>query len=589
MRFNSYIVEEKEKVKVIILTSRTSDDSAEDMHETAGRLRQECEKRNQECHVFFAEESYIERDKNNIPRIYNINDKDKGVRLSKLTTVVFVRGGGKSKAWLDLLSQIERHELFCINTRETIEICSDKYRTVLCLANANIPTPRTSIVTSENGLKIAFEKIGEKFPVVVKTLTGSKGIGVFQAMDWPSLKSTLQTIWKISSGTELIIQEYVEAKFDIRVHVLGNEVIASMKRFKIKDDFRSNYSLGGEIKAVKLTEEQKEIAIRSAIAVGATWCGVDMMMGEKGPLVIEVNSSPGTEGIEKATKKNLVGEVLDYIEDKDVWTKKTIECGYLEKLTIVGIGELDAKMDTGSGSYCVIHADSYEVKGSKVIWKHNGKTYKHELESMMKVTVGGANNEVEERPIIRLDVEFYGTVYKDIRFSLSNRKGLTTDLLINRRFIKKANLVVNPARKFVLVTNVIKEGVEPVAKKPEAKPVKKPEVKANDVASAMESEPILDKNAISDFVKEFDDETKEDVKGMMDDIMDALDATFHYGKPEKGSIGWKAEERIALYMLDALKKGETKVDKFAELVHRGWSEVIKEEEGEDEGDKDGEI
>ena len=585
MRFNSYITEEKENIKVLVLTSHTDGGDSEDLYNTAGRIKEECEIRGQECHVIFTEDAYIERDKDNIPRIYNIEEKN-GIILDKSNTIVFVRGSvGRAKACLDLLSQIERHEIFCINSRSTIEECSDKYRTVLCLANADIPTPKTALIAGENGLKIAFEKIGEQFPVVIKTLTGSKGIGVFTAMDWPSLKSTLQTIWKIDSEVELIIQEYIDVKFDIRVHVLGNEVIAAMKRKRIKDDFRSNYSLGGKIEKIKLTKEQEDIAIRSSKAVNAIWSGVDLMIGPNGPVVIEINSSPGTEGIEKATKQNIIEIVLDYVNNKDVWTKKTIECGYIERFTIDGFGEMDAKMDTGNGSYSVIHADEWEVKDDKVIWKHKGKKFTHELEGYKDVPIGGSigGDAVEKRPMIRLDVEFYGTIYKDIRFTLSNRKTMTTDLLINRGFIKKANLVVNPAKKCVLATTVIKEDVEPV-KKQEVKPTVKPS--AGEVVDDMGSEPVLDKNVISDFVKEFDDETKNNVKDMMNDILDALDATFHYGKPKKDSIGYKAEERIALYIYDALKKGETKVDKFAELVHRGWSEVVNEE---NEGEEDGEI
>lgn len=456
MRFNNYITEEKEKIKILVLTTHKEEGSDEDVYKTVGRIKEECNKRNQECHVIFAEDSYIERDKSNIPKVYSVDSKE-GVELNKENTVCFVRGSvSKQKACIDLVSQIERHEIFCINHRETIEECSDKFRTIIKLADADIPVPKTSLVTNENGIKIAFEKVGENFPVVLKTITGSKGIGVFTANDWPSLKSTLQTIWKIDEETEILIQEYIDAKFDIRVHVLGNEVIAAMKRYKIKEDFRSNYSLGGKIEKIKLTAEQEELAIRAAKVVNAVWSGVDMMVGPDGPLIIEINSSPGTEGIEKATGENIVEKVLDYVEDKDVWTKKTIECGFIEKLKIKGIGELDAKLDTGSGTYCVIHADSWTIDDDEVTWTHHGHEHTNKLEFTKEVGIGGLKNESEERPVIRLDVEFYGTIYKGILFALSNRAGLT-DLLLNRRFIKKANLVVNPSKKYMLATTVIEE------------------------------------------------------------------------------------------------------------------------------------
>jgi len=454
MRLNKFIVENENKFKVIILTTHKEKESDEDdTYRTVKRLKNECVKRKIECHVVFAEDSYIERDEYNIPILKNVKN-DGIIILDKNNTVCFVRGSvSKKKSCIDLLSQIERHEIFCINHRNTIEQCSDKFRTILKLADANIPVPKTALISNENGMKIAFEKVGNNFPVVLKTLTGSKGVGVFTANDWPSLKSTMQTIWKISDETEILIQEYIESDYDIRVHVLGNDVIAAMKRYKIKDDFRSNYSLGGEIEEIKLTKQQEEIAIYAAKAMNATWSGVDMMMDDDTPMIIEVNSSPGTEGIEKATGKNIVGIVIDYISDRKNWTKKTIECGFVEKIKVNGIGYLSAKFDTGNGAIPSIHADSWEIKdGNKIIWHLNGNRYMNTLEDVKDIEVGGLKNKTEKRPVICLTVEFMGEIYNDMKFALSNRAGYIADVLLNRNFIKSANLVINPAKKYILTT-----------------------------------------------------------------------------------------------------------------------------------------
>lgn len=454
MRLNKFIVENENKFKVIILTTHKEKESDEDdTYRTVKRLKNECVKRKIECHVVFAEDSYIERDEYNIPILKNVKN-DGIIILDKNNTVCFVRGSvSKKKSCIDLLSQIERHEIFCINHRNTIEQCSDKFRTILKLADANIPVPKTALISNENGMKIAFEKVGNNFPVVLKTLTGSKGVGVFTANDWPSLKSTMQTIWKISDETEILIQEYIESDYDIRVHVLGNDVIAAMKRYKIKDDFRSNYSLGGEIEEIKLTKQQEEIAIYAAKAMNATWSGVDMMMDDDTPMIIEVNSSPGTEGIEKATGKNIVGMVIDYISNRKNWTKKTIECGFVEKIKVNGIGYLSAKFDTGNGAIPSIHADSWEIKdGNKIIWHLNGNRYMNTLEDVKDIEVGGLKNKTEKRPVICLTVEFMGEIYNDMKFALSNRAGYIADVLLNRNFIKSANLVINPAKKYILTT-----------------------------------------------------------------------------------------------------------------------------------------
>jgi hypothetical protein len=297
------------------------------------------------------------------------------------------------------------------------------------------------------------------FPCVLKTLTGSKGIGVFQADTWEGMKSTLQTIWKIEPDTEIIIQEFIEADYDVRVHVLGGKVIAAMKRHKIKKDFRSNYSLGGKVEKVTLSEKETEIAILSAKAVGGLWVGVDMMEDKDGNIfVIEVNSSPGTEGIMMATNKPIIDIVLNYIIDKKYWKLKTIECGYIENVKIEKIGDFDAKFDTGNSSYCVLHTDEYKISDDHiVVWTNGGRTFKNELHGMKTVKAGTLGvKESEERPVILLDVTFNGTVYKDVKFTLSKREG-KKPANMNVTFIKRAGLSINPAKKYILS---VKKGIE---------------------------------------------------------------------------------------------------------------------------------
>jgi hypothetical protein len=270
------------------------------------------------------------------------------------------------------------------------------------------------------------------------------------ADSWAGMKSTLQTIWKINPETEILIQEYIDAKFDMRVHVLGNKVIAAMKRYKIEDDFRSNYSLGGKVEKLELTSEQEKIAIEAAKAVGGIWVGVDMMEEDGKLFVIEINSSPGTDGIEKATKKNITEMVVDYVVDKKNWIKSTTEVGFLEKVSIDGIGSIDAKMDIGNGSYCVIHAEDVKIDGDTVTWKFKGKKMKSKLETTKNFTVGGVRNSVESRPVVRLDITLGDTTYKNIRFTLSNRDDMTTPILLNRMIIRRAGLTINPQKRYVL-------------------------------------------------------------------------------------------------------------------------------------------
>ena len=450
--FDEYIFEAKldKDVRVVVLSGR-SHKNEDGMFVTARKIKDMCTKKGIKCYVAFAEDAFLKKDEKDNLRIHNVEDKT-GFKINKNNTAFIIRNSVmRKKASVDLLSQIERHNMFCINNRESMEVCEDKYRTILRLSDSDIPVPLTSIATNEETIDIAVKKVGGKFPVVVKTITGSKGVGVFIIDRIESLKSSLQAIWKVNSDTEIILQEYIESAYDLRIHVLGKKVIAAMKRFKIKKDFRSNFSLGGKVSDVKLTEEQEKIALLAAKAVGAVWSGVDMMIDKDGKCyIIEVNTSPGTQGIEQATGKSIVEMVVKYALDKKHWNIQPMECGYIEMVDFELLGEIPVKMDTGNGSYCVIDANKWKIDGNIVKWKHGGQEFEHKLDSMKKVRVGGVKNEYEERPVILLDVRFNGNLYKDVKFTLSNREGMTTPVLMNRSFIKMANLSINPAKRYAL-------------------------------------------------------------------------------------------------------------------------------------------
>jgi len=441
-------------VNVIVLTNRRDEASDNKLFRTAKRIEEICSSKKIKCYTVFAENAHIIRNDDETRTIHNAGD-NKGFEIDSDKTVAIIRGSvSRYMSTLDLVSQIEKANICCINSRNTIETCSDKYRTVLRLADSAIPSPKTSLVQDIETLEYSFDVVGSNFPVIVKTLTGSKGVGVFYAESWKSLKSVLQAIWKINEDEELLLQQYIESEYDLRVHILGNEVVASMKRHVLKNDFRSNFSLGSKVESIKISKELADIAIRSAKIVGAQWAGVDIMLDKKGnPYIIEINSSPGTEGIEKATKKNIVEMVIDYAIDKDNWVKTAFECGFRETVEIVGVGERVAKFDTGNASLCVMHSNEYTIDEKKKIvkWTNNGKTYTNDYKTIKDVHVGGLRDYTEERPVIELDVIFDGVVYKEIDFALDDRTG-RSEILLNRKFMRKSCVMVNPSKVFVVTT-----------------------------------------------------------------------------------------------------------------------------------------
>lgn len=448
---NLKIYEEKDydDINIIVLTNKKDEENG--LYKTASRIKEECEKRKIDCYIVFVEEAYITKDEKEV-RIFNLDDK-KGFKLDSDKTVAIIRGSvTRFKSSLNLISQLEKNNIFCVNTRECIEMCSDKYRTILKLSDSGINCPKTTLIRGQNGLEFALDYIGGKFPVILKTLTGSKGIGVFYAESLKSLKSVVQVIWKINEYEELLIQQYIPTEYDVRVHVLGEEVIASMKRYVIKDDFRSNFSLGGKVDNIKLSNEVKDICVRASKSIGGIWSGVDFIYDKKNePYIIEINSSPGTSGIEKATKLNIVSMIIDFVSNKYNWVKVSKECGFREIIDVDGIGKIEAKFDTGNGSLCVLHSDKYEIDEKKkiVYWEHTGKKFKHEYKKIKEVSVGGLRDYKEDRPVVELDVEFDGVIYKKVDFTLDDRDG-RTPVLINRRFMRKANITINPSKVFLL-------------------------------------------------------------------------------------------------------------------------------------------
>jgi gamma-F420-2:alpha-L-glutamate ligase len=310
--------EEKKKEKttnkkIVILTTRNTDDPDPKIvyFETVKALVDIMEERGIEYYVLFTENAFVTNE-DGVITIYNVDDK-KGMVISPKNTIVINRnttGGGLGSSGITI--QLEKNNFTCINSKECIDTCSDKYRTCLRLAEKGIPVPRTLLIQDE----LTFDRLkGEiKYPVVVKTLTGSQGIGVFISESAMNLKSVLQAIWSIDDGVEVLLQDFIEADGDIRAWFIENELIAAMKRVKIDGDFRSNFSLGGKTEKVIMTPEQLAICKKVVRIVDGKLLGIDLMINEKGePFVLEVNSSPGTTGITEASGVPVAEKIVDYL------------------------------------------------------------------------------------------------------------------------------------------------------------------------------------------------------------------------------------------------------------------------------------
>lgn len=191
----------------------------------------------------------------------------------------------------------------------------DKLRSIQLLSRAGVGIPKTVFTRSINDIEDLIDEMGG-YPVIIKLARGTHGNGVVLAETKKAAKSVMQAFYVMDDdGTNILLQEFVKesAGEDIRAFVVGGKVVASMKRQSLDDDFRSNLHQGGEGTTVKLTDEEKKTVQKAAKAMGLTICGVDIMRSDRGPLVLEVNSSPGF-GIEKVTGRNVAEKIIEYVE-----------------------------------------------------------------------------------------------------------------------------------------------------------------------------------------------------------------------------------------------------------------------------------
>ena len=230
-----------------------------------------------------------------------------------------------------------------------------------------------------------------------------------------------------------------------------------MQRDVLEGDFRSNASLGAKVKKYSLTELEIEHSIRSAKAIGGLFTAVDFIPSDdpknKPPYVLEVNSSPGTENIEKVNNKNIVKDVLVHFSNPEFRYTVPRECGFLEVIDVKDFGPIISKFDTGNSSLPVIHGDDIELKGKMVHWTLLGKKMKKPLVRTIDVNLGGLRDYTEQRHTVYLDVEFAGASYKNVEFTIDDRKNRTR-ILLNRQMMRTMNVIVNPQRKYLITTKV---------------------------------------------------------------------------------------------------------------------------------------
>ena len=214
-----------------------------------------------------------------------------------------------------VLRQFEMMNVFPLNESVAITRSRDKLRSAQLLARKGIGMPVTGFAHNPDDIQDLLEQVGGS-PVVIKLLEGTQGIGVVLAETKKAAESVIQAFMGLKAN--IMVQEFIKEAggADIRCFVVGGKVVAAMKRQGPTGEFRSNLHRGGSASLVKLTPGERATAVRAAKIMGLEVCGVDLLRSNHGPVVMEVNSSPGLEGIEGASGKDVAGIIIDYMEKR---------------------------------------------------------------------------------------------------------------------------------------------------------------------------------------------------------------------------------------------------------------------------------
>lgn len=236
-----------------------------------------------------------------------------GEKLPRYDAVIPRIGASITFYGMAVLRQFEMMGVFPLNESVGIGRSRDKLRSMQLLARDGIGLPVTTFAYDPKQTDEVLKLAGGS-PLVIKLLEGTQGIGVVLADTDRSAKSVIEAFR--GANVNILVQEFIKEAggTDIRALVVGGKVVAAMQRTGAEGDFRSNLHRGGSAKSIKISPEERSTALRSAKAMGLNVCGVDMLRANHGPVVMEVNSSPGLEGVEKATGIDIAGQIIGFLE-----------------------------------------------------------------------------------------------------------------------------------------------------------------------------------------------------------------------------------------------------------------------------------
>lgn len=411
---------------------------------------------------------------------------------------------------LNVLARLAHNGVFMLNTPASMELCNDKLGSQIKLNDEGILTPWSCLIGSDAMLDLALKQAEAdgklKFPMILKTLRGTHGIGVMKVDSKSSLVSVAQALLA-NSNSEVMLQEFIEHESSLRIIMIGDELLAANRRGqpKEKDEFRTNSHLGSETEKYEPSEEELALARKIVELFGCNFCAIDYIQHDGKLLVLEVNGSPGLEAIQKNWEdKNLPAAViagllklaspyeapaqtaeLSVVQSEPIAgidgsqdvphaeEQTTVEpiitvasdanvqpMGDVEQIQIVRIADqgVSARVDTGAG-FCSLHAESVAEDNGWLKFKRNGVTYKVQIDRHVKIT---NSHGASRRAIIKLDLVVRGVRYNQVEFTVTSREGLKYDALIGRNFLRLAGIPVMVPRDETTVRDLPPAEVETI-------------------------------------------------------------------------------------------------------------------------------
>ena len=440
-----------------------------------------------EIHVFIAADIDADEDETKIV----IDDGEEKFTIEKesnLDTLIFSRLGVQDEDECEHIVKVLQDRGFLVlNPVQYSALACNKYDSAVLFKKGEIPQPNFTLMTKEilydeklynDSMREVYPEWNDKDPdkneqlmFVVKILDGHGGTGVAM-IDGKKILAIFQMIFAIDPERRLIVQKKEEADGgDIRVHVLTlrnkQMILACMKRVKLSGDFRSNVSLGASAEPVKLTSEQEQIALKTAQLSHLPWCAVDIMPLVKGSnpdigdnVVLEINASPGTDGISEVIKENFINILLNELDDPSEFMLQDKTAGFVEAVSIdFGEGvkkEFLAKLDTGnSTSATCLEVGEYEDDDNNIKFSIDGKSFSFKKERESKVIAG---DEHYTRAVIIVPELTLGLrKVKNVPISIvKSRDSKTTNCLLNRDTLAKLGYVINPNKAHILTKEMEK-------------------------------------------------------------------------------------------------------------------------------------